>query len=40
MSSNLEIENSFNDIFGVKHYNVKIIRKKENFFKFTVSVLS
>lgn len=40
MSTNLEIQNSFNDIFGVKHYNVKIVKKKENFFKFTVSVLS
>ena len=40
MSSNLQIQNSFNDIFGVKHYNVKIVRKKENMFKFTVSVLS
>ena len=40
MSSNLEIQNSFNDVFGVKHYNVKIIRKKENIFKFTISVLS
>jgi len=40
MSSNLQIQNSFNDIFGVKHYNVKIIKKKENIFKFTVSVLS
>ena len=28
MSSNLQIDNSFNDIFGVKHYNVKIVRKK------------
>ena len=40
MSSNLQIQNSFNDIFGVKHYNVKIIKKKENTFKFIVSVLS
>ena len=40
MSSNLQIQNSFNDIFGVKHYNVKIIKKKENMFKFTISVLS
>ena len=23
-------KNSFNDIFGVKHYNVKIIKKKVN----------
>ena len=40
MSSNLQIQYGFNDIFGVKHYNVKIVRKKENIFKFTVSVLS
>ena len=40
MSSNLEMQTSFNDVFGVKHYNVKIIKKKENIFKFTVSVLS
>ena len=40
MSTNLEIQNSFNNIFGVKHYNVKIIKKKENIFKFTISVLS
>ena len=40
MTSNLEIENSFNNIFGVKHYNVKVLRKKENPFKFIVSVLS
>jgi signal peptidase len=40
MSANLEIENSFNNIFGVKHYNVKVIKKKENFFKYTISVLS
>ena len=40
MSTNLQIENSFNDIFGVKHYNVKVIKKKENMFKFGVSVLS
>mgnify|MGYP003316778232 CR=1 FL=1 len=40
MSSNLQIQNSFNDIFGVKHYNVKVLKKKENIFKFIVSVLS
>ena len=40
MSSNLQIQDSFNDIFGVKHYNVKIIKKKENMFKFIESVLS
>ena len=37
MSSNIEMENSFNNIFGVKHYNVKVIKKKENFLKYTVS---
>ena len=40
MSTNLQIESSINNIFGVKHYNVKVLKKKENFFKFTVSVLS
>lgn len=40
MYSNLQVENSFNNIFGVKHYNVKVLRKKENWFKYTVSVLS
>lgn len=40
MSANLELENSFNNIFGVKHYNVKIIKKKENIFRFTINVLS
>lgn len=40
MSTNLQIESSFNNIFGVKHYNVKVLKKKENPIKFTVSVLS
>ena len=40
MSSSLEIEKSFNDIFGVKHYNVKVLKKKENALKFIVSVMS
>jgi len=40
MSANLELENSFNNIFGVKHYNVKIVKRKENVFKFIVSVMS
>lgn len=40
MSANVELENNFNDVFGVKHYNVKIIKKKENIFKFILSVLS
>ena len=40
MSTNVQIEDSFNNIFGVKHYSVKVLKKKENFFKFTISVLS
>ena len=40
MSANLEIENGFNNIFGVKHYSVKVIKKKENVLKYTISVLS
>lgn len=40
MSANVQIEDSFNNIFGVKHYSVKVLKKKENFFKFTISVLS
>ena len=40
MSANLQMESSFNNIFGVKHYNVKVLKKKENYFKIIVSVLS
>mgnify|MGYP003296247762 CR=1 FL=1 len=40
MSSSLQMEKNINDIFGVKHYNVKVLKKKENIFKFIVSVLS
>ena len=40
MTANLQMESGFNNIFGVKHYNVKILKKKENFLKFTISVLS
>ena len=41
MSTNYELNStSVNNIFGVKHYNVKIIKKKENPFKYIVSVLS
>lgn len=38
MSTNMEMMN--NNIFGVKHYKVKIQRKKENLFKYAVSVMS
>ena len=40
MSANLQMESSFNNIFGVKHYSVKILKKKENIFKYIISVLS
>ena len=40
MTANLQMESGFNNIFGVKHYNVKILKKKENFLKFIISVLS
>jgi len=40
MTANLQMESSFNDIFGVKHYTVRVLKKKENVLKFIVSVLS
>ena len=41
MSTNLEINsNSINNIFGVKHYNVKVIKKKEKPLKYIISVMS
>ena len=41
MSTNLELKNTnINNVFGVKHYNVKIIKKKDNIFKYLVSVFS
>jgi signal peptidase len=40
MTVDLSMETGFNNIFGVKHYNVKVLKKKENTFKFIVSVLS
>ena len=40
MTVDLSMETGFNNIFGVKHYNVKILKKKENWFRYIVSVLS
>ena len=40
MTVDLNLETGFNNIFGVKHYNVKILKKKENWFRYIVSVLS
>ena len=33
-------ENSINNIFGVKHYTVKVIKAKENILKYILSVMS
>ena len=40
MTVDLSVETGFNNIFGVKHYNVKILKKKENWLRYIVSVLS
>ena len=40
MSASILEDNQINNIFGVKHYKVKIIKKRENIFRYTVSVLS
>ena len=40
MTVDLSMETGFNNIFGVKHYNVKVLKKKENIFRYIVSVLS
>lgn len=40
MPTNIELATSINDVFGVKHYNVKIIRKKEKPIRYIISVMS
>ena len=40
MDTNITLDNENNNIFGVKHYKVKIIRKRENLFRYIVSVIS
>lgn len=39
MPTNIELDGN-NNIFGVKHYKVKVIKKRENIFKYIVSVMS
>lgn len=39
MTASLELTN-IDSVFGVKHYNVKIIKEKESVFKYIISVLS
>ena len=40
MTVDISMETGFNNVFGVKHYNVKVLKKKENIFRYIVSVLS
>ncbi len=40
MEASISMDNQINNIFGVKHYKVKILREKENIFKYIVSVIS
>lgn len=40
MDGSISMDNNYNNIFGVKHYKVKIIREKDNIFKYIVSVIS
>ena len=40
MSASILEDNGMNNIFGVKHYKVKIIKEKENIFRYLVSVIS
>ena len=40
MNANITVDNQLDNIFGVKHYKVKVIRKKENIFRYIVSVMS
>lgn len=40
MSENILEANGMNNLFGVKHYKVKIIKKRENIFRYIVSVMS
>ena len=40
MDTNITLDNQMDNLFGVKHYRVKVIREKENIFRYIVSVLS
>ena len=39
MPTNIVLDGN-NNLFGVKHYKVKVIKKKENVFRYIVSVMS
>ena len=40
MSANILEDNQINNLFGVKHYKVRIVKEKENLFRYIVSVMS
>ena len=40
MTVDLSMEQGFNNIFGVKHYTVKVLKRKENILRYIISVLS
>ena len=40
MNTSIALDNQINNVFGVKHYKVKVIREKENIFRYIVSVIS
>ena len=40
MSTDISLDSNLNNVFGVKHYKVKIIRNKDNPFRYFVSVMS
>lgn len=40
MSSYIELDDGNNNIFGVKHYKVRVLKKHENVFNYIVNVLS
>ena len=40
MDASISLNSNLNDMFGVKHYKVKIIREKDNIVKYIVSVIS
>ena len=40
MSATVLEDNQLDNIFGVKHYTVKIVRKRENVFRYIISVIS
>ena len=40
MEASINLDNENNNIFGVKHYKVRIIKEKDNILKYIVSVIS